>query len=239
MTSYVATTAEHAKSTKSRNLVSSSGHVGQKFLRKERKEEEEPLQLQQQQQSKSSTANNIYSNTEYYRGQKLNPATNAASKMLSRGNLDVRFGIFGEEEEILECLHAHACTDITLKEVQTWTKSGGQACCLVAERDDKVVIACRCTGIRGNSSNKDGGKVVTLDCLAIPQNQDGERFVVKSIGMCYSWSCGTIHINVSTSNDTLLHFIKKCIEEKKKNMKIVESYDASKGPIISLQLTVR
>ena len=185
------------------NLVTSSGHVGKKFL--PTIASSSPQQL--------------------YRGVRLDPATTAASKMLSQGTLDIRFGIQGEEQEIADLLQS---TAVTLEEVGTWTKGGGAACCIVADRDDAVVAVCRCTGIRS------GEQVVTLDQIVLPLDTTGERFVAKAIGMCRGWGCTTIHMHVPTQSTKLLDFLKSCAD--KKEWKAVESYNAAAGDFVVLTL---
>ena len=195
----------------SRNLVTSSGHVGEKFLAKSKKQ--------------------------YYRGIELNTATAAASKMLQKGSLNIRFGIFGEEEEILELL-SRAGHGVSIEEISLWVKSGGEACCLVADRDDDVVAACRVHGIRGATAPtiKDGNsqqqKIATFDHLSLPLDSTGDRFLAKAVAMSRGWGCTSIHIHMPAASKEVVIFLTKTTATK---FVVVSSEDLP-GDVLRLTL---
>ena len=180
-----------------RNLVTSSGHVGKKFIRPETNSTSTTDNTTLVTSSGHVGKKNIIQKN-LYRGYELNPATQAASKMLSSFNTDIRFGINGEEDEIVALMN----NAITIEEVATWTKSGGQHCCIVADRNDCVVACTKVTGIRG--SNKEN---VTLEHVTMPLDSIGEKFILKAISMCHGWGGKSIAMHIPTTSNDVLTFL--------------------------------
>ena len=221
---YIASSVDHATASSSRNLVTSSGHVGKTFLTAP------PTQTQ-------TTSTNPISKTSsktYYRGIALNPATTAAATMLSKGTVDIRFGIHGEAQEIVDLLTT-AGTPLPLEQVQQWNKSGGTECCIVADQDDVVVAVCQCTGIR-SSDNIAAFKYLTLPGVSTTNNAVGDRFLTKSIKICQGWGISVIQLHVPTTDTALMEYLKAYVERCQPEMAVVESYDASLGDCICLTL---
>ena len=147
--------------------------------------------------------------TNLYRGRKLDAATSAASAMLRRGNLDVRFGILGDEEEVAELVNASwGVQTVCESDVASWIMRGGGggggadgASCLVLERDDVLLGAARLTGLSGP------GDVVTVDFFSAPLDKLGIRFLSRAARMCAGWGCRTMEVRLQRTNVPAREFL--------------------------------
>jgi len=249
---YIASSVDHATASSSRNLVTSSGHVGKTFLTAPPKQTQTSTSSRNlvtssghvgktfltapptQTQTTSTNPISKTSSKTYYRGIALNPATTAAATMLSKGTVDIRFGIHGEAQEIVDLLTT-AGTPLPLEQVQQWNKSGGAECCIVADQDDVVVAVCQCTGIR-SSDNIAAFKYLTLPGVSTTNNAVGDRFLTKSIKICQGWGISVIQLHVPTTDTALMEYLKAYVERCQPEMAVVESYDASLGDCICLTL---
>jgi hypothetical protein len=194
-------------------LMTSSGHVGKKFLCPTAKAEaEEVAPTRNLVTSQGHVGVKCMPQNQLYRGVMLDPATSAAAKMLASNTLDVRFGIYGEEEEIVE-LMARNGHSVDVKDVASWIFSGGKYCCIIAERDDQVVACARVSGIRGGSKSA----TATLEYVSIPMDTTGLKFLKKGVALMHGWGATSIQLHVPVLQSTLIQFLvegKKCSRVK-------------------------
>ena len=127
---------------------------------------------------------------------------------------------------------------MSIEEILLWVKSGGEACCLVADRDDDVVAACRVHGIRGATAptSKDGNsqqqKIATFDLLSLPLDSTGDRFLSKAVAMSRGWGCTSIHIHMPAASKEVVIFLTKTSATK---FVVVSSEDLP-GDVLRLTL---
>lgn len=145
--------------------------------------------------------------TNLYRGRKLDVATTAAAAMLRRGNVDVRFAIDGDEDEIVDKINSSwGDGTVSVERVKSWVMPGGSASsgetCLVVERDDVVLGAAMLTGIQRKSSSQHA----TMHYFSAPLDNLGKRFLSRALRMCAGWGCRALHVQIPRKNTSLRAF---------------------------------
>ena len=201
-------------------MVTSSGHAGVRALpegktladlagltpKPQAGAEEEEASTSSLIDVKSQGTGPVEGRSDLYRGRKLDSATTAAAAMLRQGNVDVRFAISGDEEEIVDVINSSwGDGTVSLGRVESWVRSGGSASsgetCLVLERDDVVLGAAMLAGIQKRSANQ-----CTMHFFSAPLDNLGKRFLSRALRMCAGWGCRTLHLQIPRKNASLRAF---------------------------------